>query len=255
MKFFFLSALCALVMLATPARATEALLFVADKDFAPYSMIVEGEPAGIDVDVLMEAARRAGIDLKVEFKSWEPLVSMVKNGECDGATSFFKTPDREKYAMFMDAVPVHVSDYVIFTKVGNKFSFRTYEDLRGKIIGKVSGVSLGDEFNTARSSGMVDTKEYMDIPDAVRGLLEGEIDGFVGNMDVTYYTLKPMGMTSSIVYLPKKIIDDKPSYAVLSRASALKEKDMVIRKFEHVLTQMREDGTYKTIAKRYLFRF
>lgn len=255
MKLTFLSVLCTLVMFSVPARAADALLFVADRDFAPYSMIVEGEPAGIDVDVLTEVARRAGINLKIEFKPWNTLVSMVKSGECDGAASFFKTAEREQYAMFMDAVPVHVSDYVIFTKVGSKFSFRTYEDLRGKILGKVSGVSLGDEFNAARSGGIMDTKEYVDISDAVRGLLEGEIDGFVGNMDVTYYTLKPMGMTSSIVYLPKKIIDDKPSYAVLSRATDIEGKDMLIRKFEHILTQMREDGTYNKIAKRYLFRF
>ncbi|WP_319541460.1 transporter substrate-binding domain-containing protein [uncultured Pseudodesulfovibrio sp.] len=255
MKLIFLSVLCSIVMLITPARAMDTLLFVADKDFAPYSMLVEGEPAGIDVDVLTEVARRAGIDLKIAFKSWETVVSMVKNGECDGATSFFKTPDREQYAMFMDAVPIHVSDYVIFTKVGGKFPFRTYEDLRGKILGKVSGMSLGDEFDAARTDGIMDIKEYQDVSGAVNGLLEGEIDGFVGNMDVTYNTLKPMGMTSSIVYLPKKVIDDKPSYAVFSRASGLKEKDLIIRKFEHILTQMREDGTYNTIAKRYLFRF
>ncbi|NDV20499.1 transporter substrate-binding domain-containing protein [Pseudodesulfovibrio sp. JC047] len=246
---------CLVTLLVVPVRASESVLFVADRDFAPYSMMVEGHPAGIDVDVLTEIARRADVPIKIECKPWETVVSMIKSGECVGATSLFKNPEREQFAIFMDAAPVHVSDYVIFTKVGTKFSFRTYDDLRGKILGKVAGVSLGEEFAAARADGRVEVREYPDIVASVRGLLEGEIDGFIGNMDVTYALLKPMGMTSSIVYLPKKIIEDKPSYLVLSRASELEDKDALINTFEHVLAQMREDGTYNAIAKRYLFRF
>ena len=254
MKRFSLSVL-ALILLTTPVWAAEALTIVADNDFAPYSMMIEGQPAGIDVEVLTEAARRADIDLNIVLKPWEELVSMVKNGECDGAAALFRTPEREKYALFMDAVPVHLSDYVIFTKIGNTFVFKSCEDLRGKVIGVVTGISLGDEFEAAKADGIVQVRDYPEIIDAVRGLLDGEIDGFVGNIDVTYYQLKPMGMTSSIMYLPKKIVEDKPAYVVLSRGSALKDKAQVARRIEHALNQMKLDGTYNTIAKRYLFRF
>jgi len=255
MKSLILVAALALAVLAGPVEARQNLLFIADVDFAPYSMISEGQPAGIDVEVLAEAAKRAGFMADVQFKPWDELVEMIKKGECDGAVGLFRSPEREKYAMFMDAAPIHYSDYVLFTKVGSKFSFRTYADLQGKTIGRVSGVTLGEEFEAALTEGKLQVKEYPDLATAIKGLLVNEIDAYAGNIDVTYYRLKSMGMTSSIVYLPKKIVADLPAYLVLSRASKVEGKDRIIQGLERALDQMRKDGTYNKIARRYLLRY
>ena len=203
MNCLALSLALVLTFLAAPVQAGQNLLFVADVDFAPYSMITEGQPAGIDVDVLAEAAKRAGFAIDIEFKPWDELIETLKKGECDGAFGLFKDPGREKYALFMDASPIHYSDYVLFTKVGSKFSFRSYADLNGKIIGRVAGITLGDEFEAAAVAGQMKVRNYPDLASALKGLLVNEINAFAGNIDVTYYRLKSMGMTSSIVYLPR----------------------------------------------------
>lgn len=254
MRTTVLTFILALAVLVTSAQARTPR-FVADIDFAPYSMITEGAPAGIDIDVLNEAAKRAGITLDIQFKNWDTLINMVEKGECDGAFSLFHSPEREKKLMFMEAVPVHYSDYVLFTKVGKNFSFRSYDDLSGKIIGKIDGISLGDEFDEALAQKKMTIKTYPDPSSALRGLLMGEIDAYAGNIDVTYYRLKTMGMTSSIVYLPKKILSQKPAYLVMSRASDLENKEEVIQQLERALDQMRKDGTYSKIARRYLLRY
>lgn len=255
MKTFVLALCAVLVVLAGPAHAERSMLFVADVDFAPYSMIVEGQPAGIDVEVMAEACKRAGFDLDIQFKPWDDLVRMVEKGECDGAFALFRSPEREKKVIYMESAPVHYSDYVLFTKVGTKFRFRTYEDLRGKTVGKVSGTDLGDEFAQAVSAGIVTVKEYPDLSSSVRGLLVGEVDAYAGNMDVTYYRLKDMGMSSSIVYLPKKLVEQKPAYLVLSRATKREDKERIMLGLSQALEVMRRDGTYKRIARRYLLRF
>ncbi|MDC0335269.1 transporter substrate-binding domain-containing protein [Pseudodesulfovibrio sp.] len=254
MRSIFFALILTIATLASPAQAQNPL-FVADIDFAPYSMISEGKPAGIDVDVLTEAARRSNLNLDIQFKQLDKLIEMVKTGQCDGAFSLFRSPEREKYAMFMEAVPVHYSDYVLFTKVGDKFSFSSYADLTGKIIGKVDGVSLGEEFDAAKGKGTVEVKLYPDPAAALKGLLMGEIDAYAGNIDVTYHRLKTMGMTSSIVYLPKKIVSQKPAYLVMSRASKLENKELILQKLERALDLMRKDGTYGKIARRYLLRY
>jgi len=257
MKFLtvFFAAVLTLTSFAGPVEARKNLLFVADADFAPYSMLTEGVPAGIDVDVMAEAAKRAGYMLDIQFKPWDELIEMVRKGECDGAIGLFRNPEREKFAMFMEAAPIHYSDYVLFTKVGSKFSFRTYDDLHGKTIGRIAGFTLGDEFETAVADGKLQIKEYPDIAAAIKGLLLNEIDAYAGNIDVTYYRLKTMGMTSSIVYLPKKIVEQKPAYMVMSRASKMEDKDRVVQGLERALDQMRKDGTYNKIARHYLLRF
>ncbi|BCS88942.1 substrate-binding periplasmic protein [Pseudodesulfovibrio sediminis] len=255
MKTTIAAALFILILLTSQAQAQEPLVFAADRDYAPYSMIIDGRQAGIDMEVLMEAAHRAQLQIKFQFTSWEELLDMVKEGEIDGAVSLFASTEREKTAIYMDAIPLHYSSYALFTKVGQTFTFKTYSDLKGKIIGKVAGIDLGDEFSAARTAGTMDVKEYPDIASVIEGVLSGELDAFAGNLDVTFWRLKEMGMTSSIVSLPKQILSDKPAYAVLSRTGAVEDKSLVIQKLERAMQEMRRDGTYNKIARRYLFRF
>jgi polar amino acid transport system substrate-binding protein len=127
--------------------------------------------------------------------------------------------------------------------------------LAGKVIGMVVGLDLGPDFAAARAKGDMLVKEYPDQRAIMAGLLGGEIDAFAGNIDVTYYRLKAMGMTSSVVYLDRKLLTGKPSYAVLSRAAKRADKAEIIQALERALDQMSKDGTYNAIARRYLLRF
>lgn len=241
-------------LLAIPAWG-QPMIFVANGDFAPYSTSLPDQPPGIDVDVFMEAAKRAGVEVKVVFRSLDQLLVMVEKGEADGALALFRTPEREQAMQFMLPAPIHYSDYVLFTKLSDKFSFRSYDDLKGKVVGRVSGVDLGEEFEAAAGNGVMTVVDYHDKTAALSGILTGEIDGFAGNIDVTYYRLKAMGMTSSIVYLPKKILSEKPAYVVLSKASTYPDKEVAFQQIERALAGMHKDGSYRKIAHRYLLRF
>lgn len=250
-----IAALALVVTFMAPAARAQTFTFVSDMDFAPYSMLSQGRASGIDVEVMTEAARRAGIEIEILLRPWDELVRMLKAGECDGAFALFKDEERQEFAIFLEAVPIHYSDYVFFTRVGANFSFRSYDDLVGKTIGRAAGVSLGEEFEAAAKAGKMTLRAYPDQAAALGGLVSGEVGAYAGNIDVTYNRLKTMGMTSSIIYLPKKILEKKPAYVVLSRASAYPEKAEVGQKLERALDQMRRDGTYRDIAHRYLLRF
>jgi polar amino acid transport system substrate-binding protein len=58
-----------------------------------------------------------------------------------------------------------------------------------------------------------------------------------------------------VVYLNRKLLTGKPSYAVLSRAGRRQDKEEIIQALEKALDQMAKDGTYNNIARRYLLRF
>jgi polar amino acid transport system substrate-binding protein len=255
MRTIILTLALAVILSATPALAQQPPLFLANQDFAPYSMMTNGRPSGIDVEVLTEAGRRANIPFNIQLKPWNQVVSMFENGDCEAVVAMFRTKEREKHGMFMEGIPIHTSDYVLFTKVGSKLTFDTYADLSGKIIGRVAGTDLGKDFAKAEMDEAMDVKDYPDMAAALMGLINGEIDGYAGNIDVTYNRLKNMGMTSSIVYLPKKVLTDKPAYLVFARASNYPEKQVVLQKLERALDGMMKDGTYNKIARRYLLRF
>lgn len=231
------------------------LIFVTDVDFAPYSMLTDGQPAGIDVEVFREAAKRAGLEVEIQLKPWETLVEMIEKGTCDGAFALFHNPQRDKQLLFMEKTPIHYSNYVLFTTSGNKFSFSTYDDLTGKSIGRVAGTDLGKEMYEAHQAGKLTIKDYPDLASALRGLLLGEVEAYAGNIDVTYHRLKEMGMTSSIVYLPKKLVAMRPAFMVMSRAAQTPDKELIIQKLQQSLDNMRKDGVYNKIARKYLLRF
>ncbi|WP_285907532.1 substrate-binding periplasmic protein [Pseudodesulfovibrio pelocollis] len=251
----FLAALVLAVTLLAPAAHAEPLVFVGDIDFAPYSMLTGGRPAGIDVDVLTEAARRADIEITIRLRPWDEVVRMLEAGECAGAFALFRGEGRSRYARFLDAVPIHTSDFVLFTMVGSRFTFRSLDDLAARTVARVSGVSLGDELDAAVTAGTVTVRDFPDQASALAALIAGDVDAYAGNIDVTYYRLKDMGMTSSIVYLPRKLVSQKPAYVALSRAAVVPEMEEVVQRLELAMAQMRRDGTYRTIAHRYLLRF
>lgn len=233
----------------------QPLTFVGDSGFAPYSMLQGGKAVGIDVEVFQEAARRAGIDCAVELVPWEQVVQRIKSGKSHGGFSFFRSPAREEYALYVDQAPVHTSDYVMFTRNGHTFDFRDWQDLRGKRIGVNKGFRFSEAFDAQVAQGVIEQVEFDSESQNIAALLKGRVDAFIGQLDTTYYQLERMGMSSTIVYLPKVVMKDRPAYLVFSKNSGLKNTEQLARRFGMALRTMYRDGTYNKIARRYLFRF
>ena len=81
-------------------------------------------------------------------------------------------------------------------------------------------------------------------------LISGErkVDIIVNTDYILWYTAKKMKITSSVKELPSPLAEE-PSYLAFS-----KEKDYteIIAKFEIELQNMKKDGTYKKIIKKYI---
>lgn len=237
------------------ALASEQLKVLSDRDFAPYSMIQNGKPSGIDVEVFAEACKRAGVDYSLQLVEWEDLVKRLHTGQCHAAFSLFRTPEREKDVLFVDRAVMHYSDYGLFTRVGSGLAFDSWDDLRGKRIGSIGGFAMSDGFQQAAKNGIFTSRAYVDEASCVGGLLKGEIDGFVGQLDTTHYQLNRMGMTNTVVYLPKLVRSRRPAYIGFSRAALSERLEGVAARLGKALQSMYRDGTYNSIARRYLFRF
>lgn len=250
--------LCLVLMLLTltalPALS-DPLRVVGDRDFAPYSMMQGDKPAGIDVEMFQEAAKRTNIEYTLELLPWDELVQAVKSGSCDVAFSMFKASERSEYAIFADSSPMHTSDYVMFTRQNRTFTFNDWTDLMGKRIGVIRGFCFCEEFDQAAAQGKVEKVEFENDRAGLGGLLKRQVDGFIGQLDTSYYQINKMGLSSTIVYLPKIVREDRPAYMVVSRASAVEHKQQLADRLGMALKSMYRDGTYSTIARRYLFRF
>ena len=95
MKTSFLTVLIFLVSFQVVWCAP--LHFVSDANFPPYSYYENGKAKGIDLDIVNEAARRAGVDI---ISPWKRALLMIQTAQADGAFSMFRTKEREMIVNF-----------------------------------------------------------------------------------------------------------------------------------------------------------
>lgn len=109
----------------------------------PTSFLKDGQPAGMAIDIVAEAARRIG--LKPVFKAHSDLAGAlpaVSNRQYDlAAIGLMKTPEREAVVDFTGSWYYGWFPLVVDGKAGIK----GYADLKGKVVGVVKG-SIQDKW-------------------------------------------------------------------------------------------------------------
>ncbi|MCP3875893.1 MAG: amino acid ABC transporter substrate-binding protein [Desulfobacteraceae bacterium] len=232
----------------------KSLAIISDDNFPPFSFLENGEPVGIDIDIIQELGKRLGIEMKVRLFPWKRLIMMTKNGICDGSMSLFRTPERELFALY--TAPVHYSTFVIFVKKGNEFNFSKLSDLYGKSLSKQSGFSISREFDKAEKDKKIRVSDVFYIEDSMKRTIREMHDGFVANKDVTLYLLKTdqtvKDYRNQFSILKKPIKSKRSAYFVLSKGSKLKNKIQLQKDITKTLRSMEMDGTYQRIANKYL---
>ncbi|WP_420104901.1 transporter substrate-binding domain-containing protein [Herbaspirillum huttiense] len=123
------------------ARASGVIRIANTQSSPPWSLIDDKlQPAGYDVEVAKEVARRIGV-AKVVFvaDSFKNFVEGLKAGKYDMVMNdLTPSPEREKQVDF--AAPYGVEDFRIFVLVSNT-SIKDKPDLKGKKVGVTTGTT------------------------------------------------------------------------------------------------------------------
>lgn len=235
--------------------AAQPLVVLTDANFAPYSMKQGGKQVGIDVEVFREAARRAGLDFTLQPVPWATLVKRVREGRCDLAFSMFRTPKRTTFASFITAAPMHKSNYGLFTLVSRKIRRADAESLASMTIGRPSGFSIGKTFDEAEKAGALKTVGFASDAKMIAALLAGRIDAFAGQIDVVQYSLRQMGLQSTVVQIQPDLGRQRPAFMVVPRSQSKDQRLNLEARLGMAIRSIHQDGTYRKIARKYLLRF
>lgn len=237
-----------LIVSSISFAADKPLYFVCGEGFPPFSYKENNEIKGMDVETVLEMAERLNIKVKIELKPWNRVLSMTELGKCDGAFSCFKTEQRQRFALY--TAPVNYSTYSIFVKKGNEFEFSSITDLYGKLFGKNRGLAVSDEFDQAVKEGKISVIEISS--NLVDLAMLNRFDMFVDNLLLTQYQLKKKNLSGQITPLPRPVTKARGAYLIISKASAVKEKEALINKMTKVLKEIHSDGTIQKIQYKYL---
>lgn len=188
--------LCLLVFISACGKQTSGqaenggkkTLFVGtDAVTPPFVYMDKGELVGFDVDLIKAILDEAGYGYKIENVGWDPLFTLVENGEADiGMTSITITEDRKQSYDFAD--PYFESKLMILAKEGT--DIKSAIDLKGKKVG-VQNATTGqialEKIVGANNSSIM---KYETLGVAFMALKNGDIEAVVTDNTVANEYIK-----------------------------------------------------------------
>jgi polar amino acid transport system substrate-binding protein len=229
-------------------EAAARTLVVAINDAPPYRIVTEtaDEPvySGIYVDVVREAARRAGIDLVFEVVPFKRALFLMEQGEADLMLGPNRTDERQRYMYYFGAALPN-EPKVIYTGLVDA-NVVEIKDLEHKLIGVLRGANYGWQLDEARDLRFVEAVDYETL---FRMLDLGRIDALIAPELLALEHIQRFGPFR--IKKADLMFQGQPSFIAISRKSDF-FLDGSYQDLEQHLIDMRRDGSFEAIYGRYV---
>lgn len=209
-------------------------------EFPPFTYAdANGHAAGIEVDVVREAARRLGLKVNISVLPWPRLLASMRAGTLDCMFAAFVTPERLGYMNFT-RVPLHVSRLALYSHRTGTFSFERIEDLRGKRIGTLRNFRTVDALDEALNQGSFAERVYgNDFNQLFEMLAQKRVDVIIVNDQVGRAILHKR-RDDAIIEQPVAL----SSNAAFLTFSRHRNFDNLVAQMDYALFEIVADGTY-----------
>jgi polar amino acid transport system substrate-binding protein len=239
-RWFLSAAALCLFVGDSMAHAEDVLNVGAYPTNPPFeTKLADGSFEGFEVDVVNEAAKRAGFKTNIADYGFQALFAAIASKRIDVAISSITiTPERLKSVSFTQ--PYYDSDMGLATKTDSPVN--TVADLKGKTVGYLSG-STGEKWvkDNQATDGFADVKGYKAYPNMLLDLSAGRVDGVISDIPGMQYAFKTM--TGLGV---KDRIKTGEQYGLM-----LPKDDPNLQKLSDAVGSMKTDGTLATIHKKW----
>jgi ABC-type amino acid transport substrate-binding protein len=203
--------------------------------------------SGIDWDVINDVAHWLGVKtVRTEILPWESQVPSLLSKRTD-IMPIHVTPERTKVVSYTG--PGYWYGPVIVVAKGNPLGVKSYDDLKGKKVGSISG-SAADYY--LRKIGVTTTPFKAQIEE-FQSLNQGRLEAVLDD-DITYLEFLKSNPTSAIeplwsIAVPQDIINGG-GYG-MTRYGLRKEDCSLRVAITAALSEMRANGQMSYILKKY----
>src|SRR5579875_172586 len=207
------------------------------------------QPTGIDWDINKAALDWMGVkDIKLVWMPWESQVPALLSKRTDViAGNIHHTAERDKVISFTG--PAYWYGPVIIVAKGNPLGIKSYDDLKGKKVGSISG-SAADFY--LRKIGVTTTPFKTEIEE-LQSLNQGRLDAVLED-DLVFLEFNKQNPNNNMVGLwdipvPADIINGG-GYGMAR--FALRKEDCSLRAaYTQALAEMRANGQVSAILAKY----
>ncbi len=178
MKLSSLLAAFVIAVTSTAAHA-ETLLVFGDDAYFPVVHLKDGQPAGVLPAILKSAQDITGDTYVLRLSPWKRAYELAARAEGGVVGVSFNT---ERAKTFDFSKPIYDDDIQIVTLKSASMVYNSLADLKGKVIGGVSGASYGEEVDKAIRDGLFTVDRDVGPAGRLRKLLAQRLDAaFIGN--------------------------------------------------------------------------
>lgn len=222
-----------------------SIVTIGSSDYPPFmDLDNNGNPTGIDVDILEEAFDRIGYDIQFVTISWENKDDLLKSKDIDCVTGGFTINGRENDYLWIG--PYMNSNQVIVVNKGSGID--SLNDLNGKTIA-VQSSGTAEKILLERSiSNIPEDIQILSYEDNMlifAALNSNYIDAFVADEPVIVQYMKDY--ETNFVILDEPLIN-----ASVGTAFALDGDVELCQKVNDAIDEMKKDGTLQEIIENYL---
>lgn len=207
--------------------------------YPPFNFLNDkDEFQGFDVDISNEIAKRLGVKAEFIATKWDGLIGGLKADKFDIIIGQMTvTEERKKSVDFTD--PYVVTGSVLVTRDDTN-DITELPDIKGKKVGVGGGTTFEEVANSVEGA---DVKLYKAVSDYIQDLTNKRLDVIINDQLLMNYNIKENN-------LPIKVTSDILNKDEIGMAVNKGNEDFV-EKVNQALKEMKKDGTYKEIYKKW----
>jgi ABC-type amino acid transport substrate-binding protein len=209
--------------------------------YPPFEFSPKGRPKGFDIDLMNEIARRAGFEVRYENVQFDSILRGLDANLFDASISAMSiTTEREKQLDFSD--PYFNADQALLVESNSKI--KAIDDLSDATVGVQAGSTGQLKGEDLYDDGQVgEVRPYRTIGEAFSDLRAGKIDGVIYDLSAVHR--KVTENEGKIRYVDS--IPTGEQYGI-----AFPKDSVLVEPVNQALAEMKEDGTYEKLYKKWI---
>jgi polar amino acid transport system substrate-binding protein len=230
-------------------RSVAEPLQVVTLEQPPLEYEEQGAIKGIAVDLVKEVFARMPQPITLQLYPFARSLEMLKAGEADAIFAIVKKPERELFADFPSEVLIEQTATLFVRKEAPIRFDGDFRKLSAYRFGILRGATYGPQWDEAVNTGIISKIEAVtDYRQNVTKLVNNRLDIMIGPRLSMLYIIKELGQQDAVKEL-SPAIESVPTYLAFSKTRVTPE---IKAQFEHILKELKRDGTYDKIIQAYI---